>query len=162
MRVAICSDIHDNIWKLEAALPGMSQANALLFCGDFCAPFTLVQLARGFEGPIHAVLGNNDGDQRLLLEKANEAANITLHGQLAEIELGGLQFAINHYPDIARGLAAGDSYDVVCYGHNHELHQEQIGGTLLINPGEVMGRFGRSTYAILDTNDRSVTVYDVT
>ena len=97
MRVAICSDIHDNIWKLEAALPGMSRANALLFCGDFCAPFTLVQLARGFEGPIHAVLGNNDGDQRLLLEKANEAANITLHGQLAEIELGGLQFAINHY-----------------------------------------------------------------
>jgi putative phosphoesterase len=139
----------------------MSQANALLFCGDFCAPFTLVQLARGFEGPIHAVLGNNDGDQRLLLEKANEAVNITLHGQLAEIDLGGLRFAVNHYPDIARGLAAGGTYDVVCYGHDHTLNQEQIGETLLINPGEVMGRFGRSTYVILDTGDRSVSVYDV-
>jgi len=56
MRVAICSDIHDNIWALERALPLMNEANLLIFCGDFCAPFSLTQLARGFEGPVHAVL----------------------------------------------------------------------------------------------------------
>ena len=161
MRIAICSDIHDNIWRLEAALPGMSQANALLFCGDFCAPFTLVQLARGFEGPIHAVSGNNDGDQRLLLQMAEESANVTLHGQFADLQLGGLRVAVNHYPEIARGLAAADAYDLVCYGHDHKLYQEQIGETLLINPGEIMGRFGRSTYAIYDTDDHSVAVIDV-
>jgi hypothetical protein len=161
MRVAICSDIHDNIWKLETALTGMGQANALLFCGDFCAPFTLTQLARGFEGPIHAVFGNNDGDPRLLVEKAGEAGNIFLHGQLAELELGGLRIAVNHYPEIARGLAASTYYDVVCYGHNHRLHEETISRTLLLNPGEIMGRFGRSTYAILDTETRQVRFHDV-
>ncbi len=161
MRIAICSDIHDNIWKLEAALPGMNEANVLIFCGDFCAPFTLTQLGRGFEGPVHAVLGNNDGDQRLLLTKAEEVGNVELHGQFTELELGGLRVAVTHYPDIARGLAAGDRYDVVCYGHDHTLHEERVGGTLLVNPGEIMGRFGRSTYMLLDTTSRSVTVRDV-
>jgi putative phosphoesterase len=162
MRVAICSDIHDNIWKLEKALPGMSEANILLFCGDFCAPFTLTQLARGFEGPIHAVLGNNDGDQRLLLQMAEEAGNVELHGQLAEVEIGGLKFGINHYPEIARSLAASGVYDVVCYGHNHTLNEERLGRTLLLNPGEIMGRFGRSTYMLFETETRKVTVCDVT
>jgi putative phosphoesterase len=161
MRIAICSDIHDNIWKLESALPGMNQANALLFCGDFCAPFTLTQLARGFEGPVHAVLGNNDGDQRLLLQMAEQAGNIELHGQFVELEMDGLKIAVNHYPEIARGLAAGGSYDVVCYGHDHTLHEERVGETLLLNPGEIMGRFGRSTYMILDTDTRTVTVHEV-
>ena len=41
MQLVICSDIHDNIWALESALPGMAGADALLFLGDFCAPFTL-------------------------------------------------------------------------------------------------------------------------
>ncbi|GAB4469703.1 MAG: metallophosphoesterase [Anaerolineae bacterium] len=161
MRVAICSDIHDNIWKLEKALPGMNEANVLIFCGDFCAPFTLRQIARGFEGPVHAVLGNNDGDQRLLLQVAEEMGNVELHGQLAELEIGGLRIAVNHYPEIARGLAASGRYDVVCYGHDHTLHEERVGQTLLINPGEMMGMKGRSTYVILDTETRTVRVYDV-
>lgn len=161
MRVAICSDIHDNIWRLEAALPGMNEANVLIFCGDFCAPFTLTQLARGFEGPVHAVLGNNDGDPRLLLEKAVEAGNVTLHGQFARLELDGLKVAVNHYPEIATSLARSGDYDVVCYGHDHLLHQEQINTTLLLNPGEIMGRFGRSTYMMFDTITRDATVCDV-
>lgn len=161
MRIAICSDIHDNIWTLEKALPGMSDANALIFCGDFCAPFTLAQLAGGFEGPVHAVLGNNDGDQRLLMQIASESANATLHGQFAELELDGVRIAVTHYPEIARGLAASDLYDVVCYGHDHTLHEERVGDTLLVNPGELMGRFGRSTYMLLETGDCSVTVRDV-
>jgi putative phosphoesterase len=161
MRIAICSDIHDNIWKLEKALPGMNEANALIFCGDFCAPFTLAQLARGFEGPVHAIFGNNDGDQRLLLSVAAEAGNVTLHGAMADLELGGLRIAVVHYPEMARALAASDLYDVVCYGHDHTLHQEQVGNTLLLNPGEVMGRFGRSTYMILDADTREAMVREV-
>ncbi|MBN1428179.1 MAG: YfcE family phosphodiesterase [Anaerolineae bacterium] len=161
MRIAVCSDIHDNIWKLERALPGMNQADLLIFCGDFCAPFTLTQMAQGFKGPVHAVLGNNDGDQRLLLQMAEKAGNVTLYGQIAEIEIGGAHIVVNHYPEIARGLAAGGSYDVVCYGHDHTLHQEKIGKTLLINPGEIMGRFGRSTYVIFDALTQAVDVFEV-
>jgi putative phosphoesterase len=161
VKIAICSDIHDNIWKLERALPGMSQADALIFCGDFCAPFTLTQLALGFKGPVHAVLGNNDGDQRLLLQMAERAGNVALHGQIAEIQLGGARIAVNHYPEIAHGLASSGLYDIVCYGHNHTLNQETFGKTLLLNPGEIMGRFGRSTYMVLDTASQGVSVVEV-
>ncbi|HOA24728.1 MAG: metallophosphoesterase [Aggregatilineales bacterium] len=161
MQIAICSDIHDNIWKLETALQMMRDVEALIFCGDFCAPFTLTQLAEGINGPVHAVLGNNDGDPRLLLAMAQKAGNATLHGQFAELELGGRRIAVNHYPEIARGLAASGQYDVVCYGHDHTLHEERVGETLLVNPGEIMGRFGRSTFMLLDTDTLTVTVHDV-
>ena len=91
MRIAICSDIHDNIWALERALPLMRQAQSLVFCGDFCAPFTLVQLAEGFPGPIHVVWGNNDGDKWLLTRQASRFPQVELHGELAEFAAGELR-----------------------------------------------------------------------
>ena len=61
MKLYVLSDIHDNVWALERALKEMdSNNNHLLFLGDFCAPFTLVQLAEEFSGPIHVVWGNNE------------------------------------------------------------------------------------------------------
>jgi hypothetical protein len=151
MIITICSDIHDNIWKLAAALPGMREGEVLLFCGDFCAPFSLAQLAAGFPGHIHAVLGNNDGDARLLSEEARTAGNVTLHGHLAEIELAGLKVAVNHYPEIADALAASGRYDLVCHGHDHTVRSVKTTGAWLVDPGELMGRFGRSTYVLFDT-----------
>ena len=151
MKIAVCSDIHDNIWALERALVQMQEADLLLFCGDFCAPFTLVQLAEGFQGPIHVVWGNNDGDKWLLSRNASGFPQVTLHGELAEIEAGGLHLAATHYPEIARGLAASGKYDLVCYGHDHTTCDEPVGKSRLLNPGELMGRLGPSTFVILDT-----------
>ncbi|MDY7036044.1 MAG: YfcE family phosphodiesterase [Thermodesulfobacteriota bacterium] len=150
MHVVILSDIHDNIWKLEKILSRLSGAGALIFCGDFCAPFTMTQIGEGFPGPVHAVWGNNDGDKWLLTKNAGAADNITLHGELAELELGGCKIAVNHYPQIARPLARSGYYDAVFYGHDHTAHMEHMEETLLLNPGEVMGRFGKSTFAWYD------------
>ncbi len=161
MLITICSDIHDNIWKLADALPGMNDGDLLIFCGDFCAPFTLHQLATGFEGPVHVVWGNNDGDARLLGQVAAEAGNVILHGELAELDLDGFKVAVNHYPEIAVNLAASGRYNLVCYGHDHNQRSERVGETYLVNPGEMMGRFGRSTYIIFDTEYRELTVRTV-
>ena len=150
MKLVICSDIHDNIWVLEKALQDMERADALLFLGDFCAPFTLVQLAEGFLQPIHVVWGNNDGDRWLLTTQASRFDHVVLHGEFADLELGGKRIAMNHYPDIARSLAPSNLYDLVCYGHDHQAHDEVIGSTRLFNPGELMGRLGTSTYAIFN------------
>ena len=70
---------------------------------------------------------------------------------MAEIELGGRTIAMTHYPQIAKALAYGEHYDLVCYGHNHTRAKGWMGRTLLLNPGEVMGRFGTHSYAIYDT-----------
>ncbi len=161
MRIAILSDIHDNIWVLRDLLAGL-QADALLFCGDFCAPFTLAQIAEGFGGPVHVVFGNNDGDKLLLSRVAGRFSHVTLHGELAELELDGRRVAVSHYPPIGRALARSGVYDLVCYGHNHERTVEQVGATVLVNPGEVMGRFGRSTYAVYDTATGQAAIVEVT
>ena len=67
----------------------------------------------------------------------------------------------NHYPEIAAGLAASGRYNLVCYGHDHTLKYELVGETWLVNPGEMMGRFGRSAYVIFDTETGKITVREV-
>jgi putative phosphoesterase len=150
MKIAILSDTHDNIWILASLLSGL-EADALIFCGDFCAPFTLAQIGEGFAGPVHVVFGNNDGDKLLLAKVAARFPQVTLHGDFAELELGERQVAVTHYPEIGRALAQSQVYDLVCYGHSHQPVEEWTGRTLQVNPGEVMGRFGHSTYALYDT-----------
>jgi putative phosphoesterase len=152
MRIAVLSDIHDNLWVLARVMDEAAAADALIFCGDFCAPFTLTAIADRFSGPIHVVQGNNDGDMLLIARNAAKAGNVTLHGAFAQIEIGGRRIFVNHYPPIAEGVAAGGEYDLVCYGHDHQAVVRRLGRTLLVNPGEVMGRFGRSTFAMYDTD----------
>ncbi|MFO7780341.1 MAG: YfcE family phosphodiesterase [Spirochaetia bacterium] len=153
MRIAVTSDIHDNLGNLERALTSIRERGleAMLFLGDFCAPFTLKQMGDGFSGPVHAVFGNNDGDQFLLSQIAGGLAHVTLYAHLAEIEIGGRQIALNHYPDVARRLAQSGAYDAVFSGHDHTRNIQTLGTTLWANPGEIMGRFGDPSYGIYDT-----------
>ena len=163
MKIVILSDVHDNIWRLKDALHQISgsRAQALIFCGDLCAPFTLKQIGEGFAGPVHVVFGNNDGDALLLSQVAAGLDNVTLHGPFATLELGGRRIAVNHYPSIARDQAACGRYDLVCHGHDHRPNVERVGDTLLLDPGEVMGRFGRSTYALYDTDTGEAEIKEV-
>jgi hypothetical protein len=153
MTIAVLSDIHDNIWNLEKALDHVETTDAamLLFLGDFCAPFTLAQIADGFSGPIHAVFGNNDGDPHLLSGIAATYEHVTLHGQFAEIEADTCRIAINHYPEIAYPIARSGVYDAVFSGHDHKQYVERFGSSLWANPGEIMGRFGRPSFGLFDT-----------
>ncbi len=163
MKLAICSDIHDNLSALEQALVDMQQADVdvVIFCGDFNAPFTLKALGEGFSGPVHVVWGNNDGDQWLMTEIAHRLPNVQLHGVFAEVDLDGYRVGVVHYDRLGRALAHADLYDLVCYGHDHEARHEWVGETLLVNPGELMGRFGPPTYAIVNSVSGEVQVRTV-
>jgi len=139
MRLAILSDIHDNVWKLEGAIGRARGADAMICCGDLCSPFIVHQLGRGFAGPIHIVFGNNDGDLFRITANAAKYTQIRIHGEMMRGEFGGKRIAANHYDNIARAIAASGEYDVVCYGHNHVYEVSRTGRTLAINPGAVMG-----------------------
>ena len=154
MRVAIVSDIHDNIPKLRQALAGMEGVDVLVCLGDLCSPFIVRELGEGFRGPIHVVFGNNDGDRFRLTTSALGYPQITVHGEYVELDLDGRRFAIQHLDNIGRALAAGGRFDVVCFGHSHQFKLERTGNgrTLVVNPGEIFGGLtGRSTYVIYDT-----------
>ncbi len=139
MRIAILSDIHDNVWKLAAALRAIAGADELICCGDLCSPFIVHQLARGFAGPIHIVFGNNDGDLFRITANASRYDHVRIHGEFLRIVLGGKRIACNHYDNIGRLLAASGEFDVVCFGHNHTHEIGRAGKTLFINPGPIMG-----------------------
>jgi putative phosphoesterase len=162
MLLSIISDTHDNIWSLQAAMPRLAETAAVIHCGDLCSPFMLRQLGEGMGGkPVHMVWGNNNGDILLIQSIASQLGSVTLHGELAELVLDGVRVAVNHYPGIARGLAASGKYDLVCFGHTHKTLVEKVGECLLLNPGELMGLYGQRTFALFDTATRQVEIVEV-
>jgi hypothetical protein len=151
MLVAVLSDIHDNIWNLDKALGALRDTSTLLCCGDLCSPFTLKMLADGFSGPVHVVFGNNDGDIALMYTVAAQSGNITFHKPIAQLELGGRRIAMAHYPELGEALGLCGKYDAVFSGHSHRADITRLGTTLWGNPGEVMGRFGKPSFGVYDT-----------
>jgi putative phosphoesterase len=161
MNIAVMSDSHDNIWKLQNSFPHLEKADVILHCGDIISPFMIISLIRGVNGkPVHIVWGNNDGDKRLLSEVARSADNINLHGDFAHLDLDGFRVAINHYPKIALAIAESGKFDLVCYGHDHTANDEWFGNTLMLNPGELMGMNSNSTIAMYDSLAREVEYID--
>ena len=146
MRIAVLSDSHDNISNLERLLPRLQDAGMLIFCGDLCAPFSLETLARGFSGPVHVTLGNND---------------VSLAVPCGQIEVEGHKVAFVHEPLFAEGLAALGRFDAVFFGHSHQREVRKLGKTLLANPGEVMGRLGQPGCGIYDTAARAFAHIDI-
>ena len=167
MKIAVISDIHDNVWALGAALAKLRDSDLLFCCGDLCSPFVLGLMAEGFTGPIHIVEGNNEGDWRRITQLAANHPHVQLHGEFFQAEIDGLRVAVNHYPDIALPVADSGKYDLVCYGHNHRFAIEQRRSTLTINPGALLGydpggkRDIPSTFVIYDTRRHEATGYQI-
>jgi hypothetical protein len=158
MKIAILSDIHDNLWKLDVALASLRSCQEMICCGDLCSPFVIDELARAFPGPIHITFGNNDADLFRITAKTRLYSNLQLHGEFCELTVAGKRFAVNHFDYIARPIAQSGRYDVVCFGHNHEFEITRYGSTLALNPGCILGaKFGQgrqdcdSTFLIYDT-----------
>jgi len=148
MRIAILSDIHDNLWNLRAAIGHASGAEALICCGDICSPFVMDQLAE-FPGPVHIVFGNNDADLFRITRKASD--RVRVHGEFLETTLEGCRIAVNHFDNIVRPIALSGQYDLVCFGHNHEFRVMRLGRTMAINPGPIMGaKFPGGRWADVD------------
>ncbi len=160
MKIGVISDTHDRIDHLAKALKMLRKGGVkvLIHCGDFCAPFMIEELAK-FSGEVHCVFGNIDDRYNTPL-KARELG-INFHGDLAELEFSGRKIAVNHYPKIAEALASVGLYDAVFFGHNHTASKKCVGKTLLCNPGELMGRKGKLTFGIYDTDGNDVEIVEL-
>jgi putative phosphoesterase len=162
MRIAILSDSHDNVWMLDRAIPHLAGSDVILHCGDLCSPFTTKRLMEGVKDkPVYIVWGNNDGDRLLHLQVSAVAANIRFLGEFGDLTIDGLKIALTHYPQVARPLAESGKYDLVCYGHDHKANEERLGPTVLLNPGELHGLFGKSTIALFLTTTKKVAMIDL-
>ncbi len=158
MLAGVLSDIHDNLPNLERALAELRRrdVHTLLFLGDFCSPIPARALA-AYGGTVHCVFGNGDGDRFAIRAiDAPPGGAFILHGEWAEIDVDGRAVALTHYPFYARALARTGDYAAVFSGHTHERHEQRIGGSLWVNPGEILGWKGAPSCAVWDTVDNTV------
>lgn len=156
-KIAILSDTHDQIANLRAAVHYCNEVkiDLLIHCGDLISPFMLKELA-AFKHETHLIYGNNAGDQHLISSRCEgEYPTIAHHGVLGSISFSDLRIVFVHFPELARGLAMQDSYDIVCCGHNHKHSVECYGNTLLINPGHLLGENDQAGFTILECASRS-------
>jgi putative phosphoesterase len=156
VKLAVLSDTHDNMRNFRQVMPHLREADAVLHCGDLVTPAFVQRLAESVAVPVHIVWGNCDREKVNIQQVVEGLEHIKLHGITARLELEGIVVAATHDPRLARDLAFSGGYDLVCYGHTHVPHEEWVGDCLLLNPGEVQGRLGRSTMAMVTLPQRSV------
>lgn len=153
MLIGVLSDSHDQIANLRAAIDYCNEKSisTIIHCGDLISPFMLKELER-FQGEVHLIYGNNVGDLHLISQLCvTKFHNITHHGPMGIIAIGNRTLCFHHYPEVALGLATTGEYDVVCCGHNHKYKSEKIGSTLLVNPGDLLGKHIRPCFSVLET-----------
>jgi uncharacterized protein len=168
MKVAVLSDIHDNIWNLEKALKVVKEkkCESIIFCGDFCAPFVVPYLV-GSGLPVYVCFGNNDNDQGAIIQRAKpEKFKVwPLAEEFAEVELDNRKIAFGHFPKLGELLAKAHNYDAVFHGHTHDQYIRFEDKTLLANPGGVCGivggKSGMASFMIYDTKTNSVELMEI-
>ena len=159
MNIGVISDTHDNVDAIERATEIFDEEDVevVIHCGDFVAPPT-VGYFEEFE--LHGVLGNNDGDVAALRSAFDGLGGESeLHGRFADLEFDGLSVAVLHGEHLAEveAIAAGETYDLVCYGHHHERELSEEGRTTVLNPGaHVLASEEDRTVAVVDTETESV------
>ena len=161
MKIGIMADTHDHLPRTRQALERFLGAGVehVLHAGDVCSPFVLL-LFREFKVPISAVFGNNDGEW-LLLVKLCEGAGQIKKGPLA-LELGGRRVALMHEPVFVEALADSGHFDLIVYGHTHDLVEQRRGRALIANPGECCGYLrSRATALICDLDDLSLVTVEL-
>lgn len=140
MKIAIMSDSHDNWPNLEKAVEISNDAGCgqLLFTGDLISPPGLKILEK-FNGQVHIVFGNNEGEKEWFTKFVLERPNITLHGNSAELEIDDLRFYLQHYPRQAEIAANSGLFDVCVCGHDHIYKESKVKDCIVLNPGTIHG-----------------------
>lgn len=163
MKVGILADSHDHMPAIRAAARTLLQAGVehVIWAGDFVAPFALPPM-QAVGVPITGVLGNNDGE-RLFLARRFAEYGWELQPKFAFPVLGTVRFAVHHEAEPVEALAQSGLYDVVVYGHTHELDVRHVGDALVINPGEACGWLtGAATCVVLELETLEPTVVNLT
>ena len=160
MKIGVFSDSHDNVNMIKIAvnLFNAEGVELVIHAGDFIAPFAVAAMS-GLNCKVIGVFGNNDGE-RIGIAKGFESVG-EVHNNLAEVAVGNRKICAMHYPELAEAIAKSGEYDIVIYGHTHQIDVRQE-KSLILNPGEVGGWVtGKSTVAIVDLNSLEVEIHEL-
>lgn len=151
MKIAVISDIHDNLVNLEKCFDWCRQEkiNELICPGDLTNEETLKYLAENFSGRTFLVRGNADSWDEGLVENFKNISYFGARGGAAN--LGGRKIGLGHKLESVDNLLENDKFDIVFYGHTHKPWESLKNGIKLINPGALGGMFVKATFAVYDS-----------
>jgi len=163
--LGIMSDTHDDIAQTKSAVTWFNNrgVDQVLHAGDFISPF-MIDALKDLSAPLTGVFGNNDGDRRLLEQKASALPHLTIGGAFARLDAGGMRIALLHGNDrdLLLTLTRCGTLDLLVHGHTHRPEVRREGSLLVVNPGAVYRQLtGRSTIAVVDTVARSAEIVDL-
>ena len=158
--IGLIADTHDNRVPSAKAIAQFNErgVDLVLHAGDFIAPFNAREFSR-LAARMIGVFGNNDGERFGLRRMFAEIGEILVAPH--EFEHAGRRVILMHEPIALDALAESGRYDVIVYGHTHEVDVRK-GRTLIVNPGECGGWLnGRCTAAVLDPERMEVEILDL-
>jgi hypothetical protein len=179
MRIAIISDIHNNLANLKKVLDycASKKIQTIICCGDLANMETLDFLNDNFSGEIYYTFGNMDDEQmtdeichpekiRQLAEKSKDLTtcrykNTFIFKKFGEVEIEKKHIAFVHYPDKARELCESGKYDFVFHGHTHKpwvapvetMADQRPKKCTILNPGNVANEIYPPTFAVWEIDN---------
>ena len=148
MKIAILSDLHDNLINLDIFLKKESP-DKIIFCGDLTNSETLAHLSDKFKKEINLVSGNAEIYRAI---ECQHYQQINHWGNVGIIKVEKLTIGFCHEPEKIDILIQQDKkLDYIFYGHTHKPWLEKKSEIILANPGAIGGGFQRASYALLDT-----------
>lgn len=150
MKIAVISDIHDNLVNLEKCLNFCKKEKIknLICCGDVANSDTLKFLSENFKGNIYLVRGNMEIYEEEEIEKYK---NIKYLGRFGRFELAGKIIGVCHEPWFIKKVLEQGDCDIIFYGHTHKPFEYIRGKTKIINSGTLGGVFTKATFAVYNT-----------
>ncbi|MBS7644655.1 metallophosphoesterase [Candidatus Bathyarchaeota archaeon] len=164
MNVAVISDTHDRLPFIMKAVEMLNEMDLelVIHCGDYSAPFA-IDPYKDLKHHMIGVYGNNDAEKSLIASKMKSCGK-EVRGEFAKLDLDGAVTAVLHGHDseLLEALIDSGGFDVILYGHTHEVKVERRLKSLIVNPGELCGYLtGKPTMAILDPKTRRIEILDV-
>lgn len=148
MQIAIISDTHDNtpavVWIVEYL--NQHTIRTALHAGDMISPGICRRFVDHYEGHLHFVFGNNDGEQAIISELAATSDKLSCYQEEMQLELAGKKIFMNHYSSIAELVAQSGEFAVCIGGHDHQYRVVEHGNSLFINPGNTVTKDKWDTY----------------
>ena len=156
-RLVVVSDTHGNLASTDQATEMIERLHpdCIIHCGDIGETAVIPFFDRW---PTHFVFGNCDPDHATLT-RAIEAAGQHCHHRFGTLELDGVKIAFLHSDDrklFQQTILSGE-YDLVCYGHTHEVLTEKVEKTIVMNPG-ALHRARAYTFAVVELPQLSIEI----
>jgi len=155
-KLAVISDIHDNIPNLKKTLDIIKKEkiNYLICTGDVQS-IEAWQLIDNLNIHTWAVMGNVDHD--ILDEETirKQIKNITLFPNVGTAEIENKQIFFAHYPQVINKALpkSKKQYDLALYGHTHKPWEEKWRTTKILCSGNIANINFSPTFAIIDTTN---------